>query len=102
MQCISATRPDRIQINVRHDGIAECQIHRNIREITDSEGNTAFASDCVNFAGDYTASYIEEHEEELWRLFDDTPIVRRIASEEGITAEHDDAIIELFEMMIGE
>ena len=56
----------------------------------------------MSFKGDYTAAYMEEHEEELWRLFDDTPLNERIASEEGITAEHDDAIIELFEMMIGE
>lgn len=102
MQCISATRPERIEINVRHDGIAECYVHRNIREITNAEGNTAFSSDCVKFSGDYSHAYIDEHEDELWRLYDETPIGERIASAEGITAEHDDAIIELYEMMIGE
>ena len=102
MQCISGTRPDRIQVNVRHDGIAECFIHRNIREFTDSEGNAAFASDYVKFEGDFTAAYIEAHEEELWRLYDETPVNQRFASAEEIMAEHDDAIIELYEMTIGE
>ena len=56
----------------------------------------------MKFEGDFTADYIEAHEDELWRLYDETPINQRIASAEEITAEHDDAIIELFEMMIGE
>lgn len=56
----------------------------------------------MKFSGDYSHAYIDEHEDELWRLYDETPIGERIASAEGITAEHDDAIIELYEMMIGE
>ena len=56
----------------------------------------------MSFAGEYTRAYIEDHEDELWRLFDETPISERMASAEGISAEHDDAIIELYEMVIGE
>ena len=100
MQCTE--RPERIEVHQRANGLAECFIRRNIHEIEDAEGNTAFECDQVMFTGEYTKAYIEEHEDELWRKFDPTPLADRIASEEGITAEHDDAIIELFEMMIGE
>lgn len=54
------------------------------------------------FTGEYTQAYVEEHEDELWRKHDPTPMPDRIASAETIAAEHDDAIIELYEMMIGE
>ena len=100
MQCTE--RPERIEVHVRHDGIAECAIRRNIHQVTDAEGNEAWEADEVQFTGNYTAAQVEANEDELWRLHDPKPIGERIASEEGITAEHDDAIIELYEMMIGE
>ena len=100
MQCTE--RPARIEVHQRANGLAECYIRRNIHEIETGDGETAFECDQVMFTGDYTQAYIEAHEEELWRKFDPTPVSERIATAEGITAEHDDAIIELYEMMIGE
>ena len=87
---------------MRADGLAECFIRRNIHQVTDSEGGPAWEADEVQFVGEFTQAMVEEHEEELWRMFDPTPINERIATAEEITAEHDDAIIELFEMVIGE
>jgi len=100
MQCTE--RPERIEVHQRANGLAECFIRRNIHAITDAEGNEAFECDQVMFVGTYTKAYVEEHEDELWRKFDPTPVTDRIAYAEGVQAAQDDAIIELYELVIGE
>lgn len=99
MQCID--KPDRIEVRQRPDGLADCFIRRNIKKITDAEGNEAWEADEVQFTGNYTLSMVEENEDELWRIFNPTPIGERIATAEAIQAEQDDAIIELYELVIG-
>ena len=99
MQCIG--KPDRIEVRQRPDGLADCFIRRNIKKITDAEGNEAWEADEVQFTGSYTLAMVEENEDELWRIFNPTPIGERIATAEAIQAEQDDAIIELYELVIG-
>lgn len=86
----------------RADGLAECFIRHNIHEVTDAEGNTAFECDEVQFVGTFTLAFVEEHEDELWRLYDQTPMNERIAAAEKAQADTDDAIIALFEELLGE
>ena len=100
MQCTE--RPERIEVHQRANGLAECFIRRNIHEIADAEGNVAFECDEVQFVGTFTRAYVEQHEDELWRKYDNTPINERIAAAEKAQVDTDDAIIALFEQLIGE
>ena len=100
MQCIE--RPERIEVHQRAEGLAECFIRRNIHAITDAEGSNAYECDEVQFVGPYTLAYVVDHEDELWRVNDSTPMNERIAAAESAQADTDEAIITLYEMLIGE
>ena len=100
MQCVE--KPDRIEVRQRPDGLADCFIRRNIHQVTDGDGVKSWEADEVQFTGTYTLAMVQDNEDALWRMFNPTPLNERIATAEGIQAAQDDAIIELYELVMGE
>ena len=100
MRCTD--KPERIEVRQRPDGLADCFIRRNIHRVTDDDENESWEADEVQFTGTYTLAMVEENEDALWRMFNPAPLGERIATAEGIQAAQDDAIIELYELVMGE